>query len=34
MARTRHHRRVAGSVLVEYVEAETVWLTVGEAKVS
>ena len=31
-ARTLHHMRVVGSVLVEYVDAETVWLTVGEEK--
>lgn len=32
-ARTLHHIRVAGSVLVENVEAETVWFTVGEENV-
>lgn len=31
-ARTLHHMRVVGRVLVEYVEAETVWLIVGEEK--
>ena len=29
---TLHHMRVVGRVLVEKVEAETVWLTVGEVK--
>jgi len=33
-ARTRNHMRVVGSVLVEYAEAVTVWLTVGEENVS
>jgi hypothetical protein len=31
-ARTLHHMRVVGSVLVENVEAVTVWLTVGDEK--
>ena len=33
IARTLHHMRVVGSVLVEKVDAVTVWLTIGEAKV-
>ena len=31
-ARTLHHMRVVGSVLVENVEAVTVWLTAGDEK--
>lgn len=31
-ARTLHHMRVVGSVLVENVEADTVWLTTGDEK--
>lgn len=34
IARTLHHMRVVGSVLVEYIEAETVVFTVSEEKVS
>ena len=34
LARTRHHMRVTGSVLVEYVEADVDWLTIGDEKVS
>ena len=33
-ARTRHHILVVGSVLVEKLEALTVWVTIGDEKVS
>lgn len=32
MARTLHHMRVLGRVLVEKLDTETVWLTVGDEK--
>lgn len=32
LARTRHHICVTGSALVEYVEADIDWLTIGDEK--
>ena len=33
LARTRHHMRVVGSVLVEKLETLTVWLSVSGAEI-
>src|SRR6476659_3992259 len=33
LARTLHHMRAAGSELVENVEADTLWTTIGEVNV-